>query len=68
MKQRCSSNDIIEINDKTRRGCHEFYVGWRKRGRELTNGETERECVRGRASVRREIALVQRFHKHIMEM
>jgi hypothetical protein len=37
-----------------------FYVRCRKRGRELTTGERERECVRGRGSEERGIASVQR--------
>jgi hypothetical protein len=37
-----------------------IYVKWRKRERELTDRETERECVRGRAFEEREIASVQR--------
>ncbi len=46
------------INGK---GCHWFLCVMRRRERELTNGETERECVRGRASEEREIASVQRL-------
>jgi hypothetical protein len=37
-----------------------IYVKQRKRERELTDRETERECVRGRASEEREIVLAQR--------
>ncbi len=37
-----------------------FYVWQRRRERELTNGETERKCVRDRVSEGREIASVQR--------
>ncbi len=48
-----------------------FYVGRGKRRRELTTGETERECVRDTTSDEKEIASVQRsrhLHKHRMEM
>jgi hypothetical protein len=71
VNQRCSSNDLIVINDNSEKVAMHFYVSRRKRGRELTNGETERACVRDRASVGREIALVQRsrhLHKYMTEM
>ncbi len=55
MKQWCSSNDFIVINDNSEKVARCFYVWRRKRGRELTNGETERECVRGGVSARREM-------------
>ncbi len=45
MKQRCSSNDFIVINDNSEKVARCFYVWRRKRGREPTNGETERVCV-----------------------
>jgi hypothetical protein len=54
------SDDFIAINDKQKRYAICFYVQLKRKERELTSGETERECVRGRASEEREIASIQR--------
>jgi hypothetical protein len=76
VKQQCLPGDFIVINVDPEKNTMHFYVRRRKRGRELTTGETERErvCVRGRAFEGREIASVQRsrasvqrsrhLHKH----
>ncbi len=43
MKQQCLSEDFIEINDNPQKVVMRFYVQRRKRGREPTSGETDRE-------------------------
>ncbi len=61
------SDDFIAIDDNSEKVAMHFYVWQRKRGRELTTGETERD----NESVGREVASVQRsiyLHKHITEM
>jgi hypothetical protein len=47
VKQRCSSDEFIAINDKLERFARALYAKWNGRERELDSGETEREreCV-----------------------
>ncbi len=59
------NNDVLQmtlLQSMIKKVTMHFYVRWRKRGRELTTGETEREreCVRSRGSEERGIASVQR--------
>jgi hypothetical protein len=69
---RCVSNNFIQINDNSGQNAVHFYVRRIKRGRELTTGETERESVCERESLReRRIAWLQRLghsYKQLTEM
>ncbi len=51
VKQRCSSDNFIAIKDKWENVAMHFHVWQRKRGRELTNGETERASLCERQSI-----------------
>jgi hypothetical protein len=54
------SDDFIAINDKLKRFARGLYAKWNGGERELDSGETERESVRDRASVKKGVASVQR--------
>ena len=68
---RCVSNDFIEINDNSGQNVVRFYVCRIRRGRELTTGETEKENVLERESLREgRIGWLQRSghsYKHLTE-
>ncbi len=72
MKQQCLSDYFIVINDNPRKVHSCFLCVKEKEGKRANyRRDRVRECVRGRASVGREVASVQRsghLHKHITEM